>query len=403
MVLQRVWNFVKRHKKKCIAGGVIVGGGYVAYRYFLPKLQERLLEKLLAEAGGTFQELAKEASAAKEEASAGRKKKRDARFRHRQQVSDVLARKALSRLRERLTALFRIEDCKAKLSTPGITAEQKAAHFRELEIECVARAISATYSLNLLMLLCRVQTNIASRDMAAESKAQPVGPAVAAALETSSEEGAKTAKEVDAHEMFLTSTDYLEETGIKHVADVVRRIVTSHIETTKILPATAVSAESLEKFFLDISSDVVGETLKAGEEGCLGSALVLPEKLDSEIAGSDAKIKALLDETRDYLESPQFAEALRAVFSAATKRLVGTLGDGAADASKAPLADGKSQAMARLFGPILEMSNMVLNPGEGNEFVAQFAQDAVVSQLCEALFAQDAADGEDEDAKCPQQ
>jgi len=275
--------------------------------------------------------------------------------------------------------------------------------FKDLEVECVARTISAAYSLNLMMLLCRVQFNIVSRDLASEGAkaATSTAAAPAEALETSSDEGGDKTQEGDAYARFLESTKHLEETGIRQVAEAVRRAVAAKVEELKVFPQTAVSAETTEKFFMEVCDTAAAEVLSSSS----GVTTLLPEALDSELARSDEKVKAMLDEARDYLESPQFGEALRAVLAAAMKRLVGTLGDGAQDPSKSLLGEGKSAAFARLFGPIMELSNTIFSPEEGNEFVSQFAQDSVVTELCEALFAQDTADAEEEgeEVKCPQQ
>lgn len=393
------WNFVKRHKKKFIASGVIVGGGYLAWKVWLPRLQQQLLQKLLADADldGTLKKLTQAAGA-----DASNSKQRRAGFKHKQKVSDGYVRKALTEVRQRHNALFRIDECRSRLQEPTLNKEVKAARFKELEVECIARSLSAAYALNTLMMLCRVEFNIIGREIATTT----AGEAAAADPVASATEAVATAVEckedADAHAAFIESTRHLEEHGIKQIAETIRQAVAARVESAEFFPQTLVTAESFEAFLLGVCADVDKETFRKSGGGV---AALLPDGLDAEAGKDNQKVKALLDEARDYLESPQFLDALHHSIVATVRRLVGVLGDEAEDPTTAPLANGRSCAIGKLFGKLMELSNTVLSPDDKNDFFVQFSKESIVEELCQALYFQDdvPGDGNDVDPKCAQQ
>merc|ERR1719410_1967473 len=171
-MLHRAWNFAKRHKKKLIFATVVGGGAYCAWKFWLPRLQQKLLERLLQD-GGDLRELLELARGADMEQN-----EKKARFAHKQSVSDAYVLKALAMLQERHGGCFAVEECSDKVKK-ATTREAKIQCLMEVVIECIARLVSALYTLHALLLLHRVEFNIVARDIAAT----PNGEVASAAAE----------------------------------------------------------------------------------------------------------------------------------------------------------------------------------------------------------------------------
>lgn len=364
-MFQRIWNFGKRHRKKLIFSAVLAGGAYCAWKIWLPRLQRLLLQRLL-EDGGELKELLELASR-----DDGEREKR-ASFAHKQQVSDTYVRRALAALQARHKGCFAVEECGEKLKHAQ-SKEEKLQCLQEFVVECISRLLSSSYTLHALLLFHRVEFNIVGREIASTSDA---------AMSTA--KGAE-AEDTAAHAAFLDTTRYFKEEGIQHVADAIRRAVRTCLKSADLSPSAQVTAPVLEKLFLDICC-------KADTELSADSRNVttfLPESVDHEVDEAHrVKVKQCLDEARDYLESPQFAAALRVVVAAAARRLAAAFGDGAANPETAPLGGGRSSALAKLNGQFIVLSNSLLDD-EGNDFITSFADEPAVTELCELLYFQE--------------
>jgi len=379
-MLQGIWNFTKRHRKKLIFTGLCAGGAYYAWKVYLPRLQQQLLEKLLKESGDLKEllELARGEGAQGGAAAdgggtgdGGEAEKRE-RFAHARQVSDAFVRKALAALTERHMGCFAVEACTEKVKTAQ-TKEEKLERFLELLVECLARMVSALYTLHALLLIHRVEFNIVGREVAASKGAVGAGGA-----------------DGDVYAAFLDTTRYLKEQGVQHVAEAVRSAVRKCLEAAQLGPSTPVTAEALEQLLKDACREADAELLAEARS----VSTLLPESMDSEVAEAHrGPAKKLLDEARDYLESPQFVQVFQAVTAKAAQRLAARLGDGAADPAAAPLAEGRSCPLAKLNGQFIKLSESLLDSeGDGgNDFITSFAEEPMVNQLCEALYFQDAA------------
>lgn len=362
-MLGRAWGFVKRHKKKAIAGTILAGGAYGIYRYVYPMVKQfreirAALESLEAAAA---------AGAGQEDAEADEERRR-VRFRHNQEVYDKYACKGLGVFRERHDACFEIQECMSRVREAQ-DAEAKRVRLEEYVTECLAYCISALYALHALLLLQRMQFNIAGREMDLLAAAEPQADA-------------------PAYEAFLESTSYFKEEGVRRVADSARRAARACAAEAGLAPATAVTAERLHKLVQDAFLEVDAEILA----GPCASSSLLPESIDSGLAPAlCVKAKRLLDEARDYLESPQFLEAFRAASAAAARRLAGLLGDDAQDPASAPLAGGQPKPLAKLLGEMISASRAALAEESAGGFVEQFAAQPLVCGLCERVYFQTAA------------
>lgn len=384
-MFQRIWGFVKRHRKKFIFSAAFFGGTYVAWRVLLPRLMQHLMERALKsmEDEGGLEKLLGLTSEGDEESrkqAAELKKRQD--FEHKQQVSDRHVRKSLDAINARHTPSFSLDECSAKLAEAK-TKEDKMNCLQAFQAECLARTASAVYTLEILLLLHRVEFNIVGREIAAASSA---GKKFGDSASSPTDGNGTSEEDAEAQALFLASTRYVQEEGLERLASSVKSAVKACSTKSGLSPGTAVTAESLQRFFIDVFREADAELLLGGK----GAATLLPESLDTEVAKEREKVKRLLDEARDYLESPQFLDVFQAISSNAAEHLAASLGDGAADPASAPLATGKSCQLAKLFAPLIQNSQATLSGDDRGGFVERFAKDEKVTKLCEALYFEDA-------------
>lgn len=352
-MIRRLWNFVNRHRKKLIFSTLfVVGGVYVSRQVLLPRLQQYLIQRLLQDElmGGD-----------KSRNSEATKK---AQFERRQQVADQWAHKKLIELKDGHNANFSIVECKDNI-TQAKDASEKARQLKLLQVECLARTISAIYVLHLTLLLDRVGFNIISREIRAAQRSTGDGDDD----HNSEEDDAAHA----AHTAFLEVAEHLQKEGLGRIATGVRKAVNACVDAEGLAPQTKVTRVSFEKFFLEVCAKVDIELL--GENKSVET--LLPETLDAKVqqAGHPKQVKILLDEARDWVESPQFLNVFKQTITDAVSHTV-------ADAQ--PLVDGGSCPLAKLFGQLMLIS---IFGSEGcNAFVSRFASNAVVSEFCEAIY-----------------
>jgi hypothetical protein len=394
-MLQRLRNFVNRHRKKFIFGGFVIGGAVLTWRVLLPKLQERLLRKLLEEAaaGLPLQELTQ-----------GSKKRSKDEFGHKQEVSDAYARRALASLRAgRFPSLFKVEECRARLQEPNLSRESKLERFNELQVECLARVVAAMYTLTVQMLLYRVAFNIIGRSMGTDRSSSSAQDASMSAESFGDAGEGKTAPKDEAilDTMQVTFLDAcaraFEEQPLADIASSARSGVMAHCQAEEILPTRRLASKDLERLLLK-ACQAIHEKIFAVKDGGSGNVTVaaafLPESLDGETTARSKDAKALLDEARDYLESPQFLEVVKRVVTLSAENLVEKLCEATSTELGADLP-----AVAKLFGQLVELSNSVLEADHTNEYADGFTQEPLVNQFCESIFFQ----GDDQNAGCPQQ
>ncbi|CAE7607148.1 PEX3 [Symbiodinium natans] len=367
MVVQRLWNFVKRHRKKFIASGIIMGGVYYALRVYLPRVQQRLLEGLL-------KELAEGASSSDSQAE---QQQARVRFQKHQQVSDDYARKGLRAYLPRHAGCFKVEACQAKVKAAA-DKEAKLAAFKDLQVECLSLVASAVYSLHVILLLHRVQFNLAGREVAAQPQDGRTG-----AVQDSKANGEEASSSM---QELIDSTEYFLEKGPGMMSAAARKAVQDAIAAGPLLPDTSVNSESLSAFFKQVfdkmEQDVWG--------GSKGSALLPPEGAANV---QRVQVKHLLDEARDYLESPHVVQVFRSTIHTAADRLPVQL---AAFGGKASALKDSSVLLAVLFGSCVSLATSLLTDADGNGdetptevTIRSFADQIVVTQFCEGLYFQE--------------
>eukprot|EP00933_Yihiella_yeosuensis_P037734 TRINITY_DN3171_c1_g1_i1.p1 TRINITY_DN3171_c1_g1~~TRINITY_DN3171_c1_g1_i1.p1 ORF type:complete len:367 (+),score=67.31 TRINITY_DN3171_c1_g1_i1:124-1224(+) len=361
MVVQRLWNFAKRHKKKLIFSGLAAGGAYYAWNYWLPRFQQRMLENLLKElteqsANGTPEQDAKE--------------RKEARFRHQQEVSDNYVRKGLQAFQMRFNSCFDADAFFTKVREAK-TRETKLASFQELQVECLTMVCSSLYSLHALLLLHRVEFNITGRELAA--------------TEQRTKDPEAPSEEETVFSKFLESMEYFQERGASSVAEAVRSAVRTCMEKSGLTPQTLVTEESLTSFFHDVCVEVDSKLLLNNKAA---DTLLPPDSSDGTATKQLTQVKCLLDEARDYLESPQLVQVFQAVRKEGSLLVVKQLTS--VDEKVAPgLSNGGSVPLAKIFGGFITLSKSLLDSDrEGDTFIKKFAEQNVVDQLCRGLYFQ---------------
>jgi len=348
MVFSRLWNFAKRHRKKLFVGTVVVAGGsYVAWTVLLPRLQEYMLQRLMKELTGAD---------SPEDARARRREQ----FEHKQQISDTHARRKLAALRGRLNALFAEGECTQKVQEAK-TREAKLEALGALQVECLAKAAAAVYMFQLILLVHRVGFNIVGREVGSRSPEH----------------------EEEVHAAFLQTLEFLEGVGAVRVAEVVRRAARTCVDRADLTPTKAIDTRSLEKILAAVCREADKELLAEAK----GAATFLPDELNSKPPDTVRKpVQRLLDEARDYLDSPQFLQVFQKATAGGAKLMAQKI-------EQEMSGDGPWPA-AKFTGPLTKNAGLALDDSDstvafnGAALASKFAEDPRLTEFCEGLFFQ---------------
>merc|ERR1719221_338864 len=109
--------------------------------------------------------------------------------------------------------------------------------------------------------------------------------------------------------------------GFDGIARAVRTAALKCATSMGLEPRTKATAELLQKLVVDACREVDAELLGPSK----APTTLLPDDLDAKVSEANrAEVKRLLDEARDYLESPQFLQ----VFQGATSKAAEVLAKG---------------------------------------------------------------------------
>lgn len=364
-MIQRLWNFAKRHKKKLLGSAFLAGGSYVAWKVLYPRLCDYMLQRLMKNMEGG--DLLKELMAGMGEDPEDLKAKRRANFNHNQQVSDSQTQKSFIKVYDRLISCFNVDELHKELKQAK-TKDDQLRCFEACQVECFARSMAALYTLHLLLLLHRVQFNIVGREIqGANGKA-----------------GSADDKEWEVFTAFCNNFDlHVQGDGLAQICDAMREAVKSRWRADSMSCTQKVSRESFRSFLVNVCITADAALLEGGK----GPATLLPESLDASAA---TQVKKLLDETRDYLESPQFLTVFRSVVSDAVAQFVTSLSEDTSEPPQgAPLPRDASVPIAKLGNHCLTKSEAMYATGDPAGYVRRFADGDKVANLCEALYFED--------------
>jgi hypothetical protein len=369
-MFERLRAFAARHKRKLIASAVVVGGSYAVWKFLVPKLLDYYVQRMLSQ--GVMKDLLGQLEQGDQKPRDPEEVKQE-KFEHSQEVSDTHTQKALSGLDVRLQSLFPVEARQADLTglSKTCTKEEKLECFKAVQVECLGRSIASLYMLHLVLLLHRVQFNIVQR----------------ALTDDGSREKSDATQEGQNHAAFIECDRHVLNDGLLHICDSLRTAIKDCWAAEGFEISTKMSAERLTSF-------LVG-ACRAADAALLDSKIIadtlLPKALDS---GASTQVVKLLEEARDYCESPHFLEVHQSVLASGVKHLVESLAT-PLDATETgpPLASDASVLFVKLGGFLVKRVNQdhMLSVEDADGYVRRFAQEPLVGKLCKAVFFQEGA------------
>uniref|UniRef100_A0A3P8V3B0 Peroxisomal biogenesis factor 3 n=1 Tax=Cynoglossus semilaevis TaxID=244447 RepID=A0A3P8V3B0_CYNSE len=276
------WNFIKRHKRKFIFTGAVLGGVYFLGKYAQKKISE-------------LQE--KEASEYISQA------RRQLHFESNQRTCNLTVLSMLPALKEAIVAQLNSEGLTALLKTKPAN---KVEIWEDLKIISFSRTIVAVYSTCLLLVLLRVQLNIIGGYLYLDNS---VGKNAATPLTPP-----------DVQQQYLSSIQHLLGDGELLTTDLM----------TQLIPLVSLK-QSLSLLELEQQLSWIRAEVESSERPLSWYMLADDQDALSDqacgLTEDDVMTIRLLKETRDMLDSPDFSSALTACLNRGFSRLLDNLAE----------------------------------------------------------------------------
>lgn len=278
------WNFIKRHKRKFIFAGAVVGGVYFLGKYAQKKIQEiqeREANEYIAQARRQFH------------------------FESNQRTCNMTVLSMLPSLKEAIAAQLNSENLTTLLKTKPTN---KLEIWEDLKIISFTRTIVAVYSTCMLVVLLRVQLNIIGGYLYLDNSANknttaPMAPP-------------------DVQQQYLSSIQHLLGDGLIELMTVVKKAVQNTLGGVSL--KQSLSLQELEQQISWMRAEVEGSDhplswymLADDQEALADQACGLTE--------NDVMTIRLLNETRDMLDSPDFTKVLNTCLNRGFSRLLDNL------------------------------------------------------------------------------
>ncbi|XP_053737953.1 peroxisomal biogenesis factor 3 [Synchiropus splendidus] len=281
-MLYSIWNFVKRHKRKFIFTGAVVGGAYFLGRYAQKKIQaaqEKEASEYLAQARRQFH------------------------FESNQRTCNMTVLSMLPPLRDAIVSQLNSESLTTLLKT---RPANKLEIWEDLKIISFTRTIVAVYSTCMLVVLLRLQLNIIGGYLYLDSSScSPAAPHLAPP---------------DVQQQYLSSIQHLLGDGLTALMSAVKRAVVNALGSVSL--KTSLCLRELEEQLNWIRAEVESDSrrplswyLLAAEEEALAEQAC-------GLTPDDGITIRLLNETRDMLDSPDFSLVLTACLHRGFSRLL---------------------------------------------------------------------------------
>ncbi|MED6291544.1 peroxin [Characodon lateralis] len=281
------WNFIKRHKKKILFTGAVVGGVYFLGKYAqkrIKEIQEKEATEYIAQARRQFH------------------------FESNQRTCNMTVLSMLPPLREAIVTQLNSESLTALLKAKPAN---KLEIWEDLKIISFTRTIVAVYSTCLLVVLLRVQLNIIGGYLYLDNS---VGKSVTTPLTPP-----------DVQQQYLSSIQHLLGDGLTELITRVKTAVQSSLGGVSL--KQSLSLLELEQQLSWIRAEVevdsgrpLSSYMLADDENALADqACGLTE--------NDVVTIRLLNETRDMLDSPEFSRVLNTCLNRAFSRLLDNLAE----------------------------------------------------------------------------
>uniref|UniRef100_A0A7N8X3Q0 Peroxisomal biogenesis factor 3 n=1 Tax=Mastacembelus armatus TaxID=205130 RepID=A0A7N8X3Q0_9TELE len=282
-----VWNFVKRHKRKFIFTGVVVGGVYFLGKYAQKKLreiQEKEATEYIAQARRQFH------------------------FESNQRTCNMTVLSMLPPLREAIVNQLNSESLTALLKTKPAN---KVEIWEDLKIISFTRTIVAVYSTCMLVVLLRVQLNIIGGYLYLDNS---VG-----------KNGTTALAPPDVQQQYLSSIQHLLGDGLTELMMVVKKAVQSSLGGVSL-------KQSLSLLEVEQQLSWIRAEVEAGSERPLSWYMLADDEnalADQAcgLTGNDLMTIKLLNETRDMLDSPDFTTVLSTCLDRGFSRLLDNLAE----------------------------------------------------------------------------
>ncbi|XP_008311852.1 peroxisomal biogenesis factor 3 [Cynoglossus semilaevis] len=280
------WNFIKRHKRKFIFTGAVLGGVYFLGKYAQKKISE-------------LQE--KEASEYISQA------RRQLHFESNQRTCNLTVLSMLPALKEAIVAQLNSEGLTALLKTKPAN---KVEIWEDLKIISFSRTIVAVYSTCLLLVLLRVQLNIIGGYLYLDNS---VGKNAATPLTPP-----------DVQQQYLSSIQHLLGDGLTQLISEVKKSVQNSLGGVSL-------KQSLSLLELEQQLSWIRAEVESSERPLSWYMLADDQDALSDqacgLTEDDVMTIRLLKETRDMLDSPDFSSALTACLNRGFSRLLDNLAE----------------------------------------------------------------------------
>ncbi|XP_035986397.1 peroxisomal biogenesis factor 3 [Fundulus heteroclitus] len=282
-----VWNFIKRHKKKIIFTGALVGGVYFLGKYAQKKIreiQEKEATEYIAQARRQFH------------------------FESNQRTCNMTVLSMLPPLREAIITQLNSESLTTLLKTKPAN---KLEIWEDLKIISFTRTIVAVYSTCMLVVLLRVQLNIIGGylyldNSLAKSVTAPLTPP-------------------DVQQQYLSSIQHLLGDGLTALITRVKAAVRSSLGGLSL--KQSLSLLELEQQLSWIRAEVEVDSGRPLSSYMLADADNALADQACGLTENDVVTIRLLNETRDMLDSPDFSKVLSTCLNRGFSRLLDNLAE----------------------------------------------------------------------------
>uniref|UniRef100_A0A8C4H0X7 Peroxisomal biogenesis factor 3 n=1 Tax=Dicentrarchus labrax TaxID=13489 RepID=A0A8C4H0X7_DICLA len=282
-----VWNFVKRHKRKFIFTGAVVGGVYFLGKYAQKKIreiQEKEATDYIAQARRQFH------------------------FESNQRTCNMTVLSMLPPLKEAIINQLNSENLTALLKTKPAN---KLEIWEDLKILSFTRTVVGVYSTCMLVVLLRVQLNIIGGylyldNSIGKNTMTPLAPP-------------------DVQQQYLSSIQHL-------LGDGRMEMYTKQLLIISLLVGSMSLKQSLSLLELEQQLSWIRAEVESGSERPLSWYMLADDEnaLADQACGlteNDAVTIRLLNETRDMLDSPDFSTVLNACLNRGFSRLLDNLAE----------------------------------------------------------------------------
>uniref|UniRef100_A0A3Q1H6F7 Peroxisomal biogenesis factor 3 n=1 Tax=Anabas testudineus TaxID=64144 RepID=A0A3Q1H6F7_ANATE len=281
------WNFIKRHKRKFIFTGAVVGGVYLLGKYAQKKIreiQEKEATEYIAQARRQFH------------------------FESNQRTCNMTVLSMLPPLREAIVSQLNSESLTTLLKTKPAN---KLEIWEDLKIISFTRTIVAVYSTCMLVVLLRVQLNIIGGYLYLDNS---IG-----------KNGTTALAPPDVQQQYLSSIQHLLGDGLTELMTVVKKAVQNSLGGVSL-------KQSLSLLELEQQLSWIRAEVEAGSQRLLSWYMLADDEnaLAAQACGlteKDVMTIKLLNETRDMLDSPDFTTVLNTCLNRGFSRLLDNLAE----------------------------------------------------------------------------